>query len=375
MRTPTGSIYTPREGGVVMLKWRDEKGILHRESARTTDKVEARRLLKVKLGKLADGQPNTPGRLTWEQAIELLADNATAKRIKSWSHVATRLRLHLTPHFGHLLMNDITGEMITKFAVGRLRAGAKPAEINRELAVIKRMFRVAVENGRLHHRPLFTMLPEDDNVRQGFFEDDEFAAFLDALPAWMHGPCTLAFFTGWRFHDEVLSLQWKQVDRRTQQLRLFRSKSGSRVISYRMMPALAAVIETAWQEHEALKAEGKIIPHVFHDHGEPLCQLNGREGMRWTSPVRRAWNAARKATGLLEKMPHDFRRTAARNLILAGVSESRAMKITGHKTASVFKRYDIVNTQDVDESFAKLAAANAPAVQKTGTVSPFRTGR
>jgi len=66
---------------------------------------------------------------------------------------------------------------------------------------------------------------------------------------------------------------------------------------------------------------------------------------------------------LVRRIPHDLRRTAVRNLVRAGVSEKTAMPLTGHKTRSVFDRYDIVNEQDLSEAVAKLAARHANGKQ------------
>ena len=60
--------------------------------------------------------------------------------------------------------------------------------------------------------------------------------------------------------------------------------------------------------------------------------------------------------GLPERLFHDLRRTAVRNLERAGVPRSIAMKITGHKTESVYRRYAIVNERDVAEGLEKLGA-------------------
>ena len=70
--------------------------------------------------------------------------------------------------------------------------------------------------------------------------------------------------------------------------------------------------------------------------------------------LREEWTTAVNATGMPDLLVHDFRRSAIRNLIAAGVPEKVAMSISGHKTRAVFDRYRIVDASDVVNAMSKL---------------------
>jgi|SRR5262245_57168858 len=80
---------------------------------------------------------------------------------------------------------------------------------------------------------------------------------------------------------------------------------------------------------------------------------------------RKAFDAACAAAGLRGILPHDLRRSAVRNFIRAGVKESVAMRLSGHRTRSVFDRYNIVSSDDLVEANEKLQAFLCEAIKES----------
>jgi len=245
----------------------------------------------------------------------------------------------------------------------RLRQGqkVKPATIRYELACLKRMFTLAVRAEKAIHRPHIPTI-EVRNTRQGFFEEPEFRTVVSYLPEDIQPVITFAYLTRWR-RGEILPLQWRQVDFGAGTIRLepgMTKNDEGRIFPFTMLPELADLLRSQWERTKAIQQEtGKIIPWVFHRDGKPIRDFC------------KVWKNACVASGLQGKIPHDFRRTAARNLERAGVPRSVAMKLTGHKTESVYRRYAIVSEADLAEGVAKLAALQQAKQGKSRKVVPL----
>jgi integrase len=169
------------------------------------------------------------------------------------------------------------------------------------------------------------------------------------------------YLTGWRIRSEVLPLQWRQVDFQAGTVRLepgtTKNKDGR---TFFLTPEMRTCLEAQRAATEALQRRtGCIIPWVFHRDRTPMKSF-------W-----KAWKTACKAAGAPGRIPHDFRRTAVRNLERAGVPRSVAMKMVGHKTEAIYRRYAIVSDADLQEAAKKLAAVSASG-DNLVTVTPAR---
>jgi integrase len=200
--------------------------------------------------------------------------------------------------------------------------------------------------------PYIPMLKEA-NVRQGFFERAAFETVRRSLPAHLQGLVTAAYITGWRTASELQPLQWRQVDLKAGTLRLepgtTKNTDGRMFI---LTPELREILEAQRAATDQVqRARKRIIPWVFHRRGKPIKDF------------RTAWRDACAQAGVSGRIPHDLRRTAVRNLERAGVPRSVAMKMVGHKTEAVYRRYAIVDEAMLREGAEKLARAEAGSRQ------------
>lgn len=327
-----------------------------RESARTEKKMVAKRLLDKREGEVADGK--TPGfyfdKVTYEMlSVDLQTDyEINGKKSTAW--LERRLKLHLDPFFSGTRVPQITTDKIKAYIKNRIDQGASNASINRELSALKRMLNL----GARQHPPKVDRVPhipmlKENNTRKGFFEHDQFVAVRDALPSYLKGFITFAYKTGWRF-SEITGLTWSQVDRKQGIVRLEAgtTKNDDARTVY-LDSELKDVIAAQWEKR---KTSEKLIPYVF----------TNRHGTSLIKDIRTAWDSAFEKAGIKKMLPHDLRRTAIRDMVRAGVPERVAMMISGHKTRSVFDRYNIVSDKDL-----KLAAQQRENYQAvlTGTDS------
>lgn len=347
-----GMIY--KRGNTYWLKYY-RNGKPYRESSKTNKESEAKRLLKKREGEISEGK--IPG-VYFDRIIfnDLAEDFLADYRINQKKSIirAERSVNYLKGEFEGMRVTNITTPKIQGYIERRLDEGAAHASINRELSALKRMLNLGARQTppKVDRVPFIPMLKEN-NVRKGFFEHGEFLALRDELPEYLKGFVTFAYKTGWRV-SEISTLKWNQVDINQGIVRLevgdTKNNEGRTVY---LDEELREVFNYQW---EARKKSGKLTPYVFPN----------KDNKREIRDFRGAWDRACKDAGIGNRLFHDFRRTSVRNMVRAAIPERVAMMISGHKTRSVFDRYNIVNDTDL-----KLAASKQETYLQAqmGTVS------
>lgn len=245
--------------------------------------------------------------------------------------------------FGGVASQAITTGRIREYQLLRRKNGASAATVNRETSALSRMFQLAIRLGRLDSRPIFPERLEENPPRQGFFEHQDYLRVRKFLPPSYRDILDFAYYSGWR-RREITELTWSEVDLGGGVIRLSPVRSKTKV--GRVLP-ISAPIKVVLERRARRRAKADVA--VFKRDGVSIRE--------W----RRAWPRACEKAGVPHRYFHDCRRTAARNLIRAGVPERVAMLLTGHKTRSVFDRYNIVNEQELLSAGERLASYVATA--------------
>lgn len=268
-------------------------GQRHEESSHSDKREVARDLLRRREGAIADGVPVTAkiNRFRFDAAAKDLVTEYKVNNRRSLDELERRIEKHLAPFFGGRRMASITTTDIRTFIADRQSAteitkkaytitrkdgatitvpeqrwstdGISNAEINRELTILKRMFTLAMQAGKLLHRPHIPML-EERNTRKGFFEPEMLFTVLKQLPEPLRPVIEFAYITGWRIPSEVLTLEWRQIDFDAGEVRLDPETTKNR--DGRVFPMtddLRALLKARQVEHQRLKLAGQLVPWVF----------------------------------------------------------------------------------------------------------------
>ena len=295
-------------------------------------------LMKGRLKSAEDGQTRAFRSLA-TQYLQL----ADIRRQSSYSWKQTAIENRFLPVFGAKVLGSITISHIEAYRENRrLDPGLqgtslKVSSLNRDLALLKHMFSYAVREGWLEKNPVSRLkLEKENNARDRVLEPEEFTRLQAHSAPHLQAINLMAYQTGMR-RGEILHLTWDRVDFKANVIRLqaldTKTNEGRLVP---LTPELTGLLKDLY------KVRYLIEDHVFLVKGQSV------------NSIQTAFNGACDRAKVDGFHFHDFRHTAVTNMRRAGIDHLTIMKITGHKTLEVFKRYNSFLEGDLREAASRF---------------------
>ena len=286
-----------------------------------------------------------------------------ANQGRAMEPIRFRVNSNLLPCFGTLPLEDIDAEAVDRYIQERKGEYVKrpckshdgqgkrcskcdkriaSATINRDLAVLRHMLRLAVRKWRwLRQEPYIELLPEGGPRERELTEAEE-AKLLPACPADFRPLVQTALLTGMRM-GELLALAWQQVDLINRTLDFPPTKRGRK----RLLP----IAEPLYYVLERLKA-GREASGGPKPADRVFLRTDGRPWNKWA--VENRFGRAVAAAKIAPIRFHDLRHTIASRLKRAGVHETEIQRLLGHKTLSMTDRYINVEVEQLRAALAVL---------------------
>lgn len=343
-----GGLFKHPKSRFFIAKWYDSEGRPHSQSTRTDIKQEAEKTLRTLMGDADKGVTTRPESFTYEQIREDLLASYRDKGHKSLQVLAdgtetiyplTALdRFFRYPDKGTTVAR-ITHRTVAAFIAARRAEGIGNAAINNSLSLLRCMLRLAKKNYNLPFIASIDLL-KPPPPRKGFVSLKDFNWLLQALPKHLRPLVTFLYYSGAR-KGEACAIRSDQIDLNAALVRL--------------------------EAEQAKTGEARVIP--LPDVLMEMLRKQPKDGLAFdSSNLRKSWEKACDSVGLGKITPvkgkkyyhysglmiHDLRRSGVRNLRKAGVPESVSMKISGHRSRSVFERYNIVDVEDVRQAMKRV---------------------
>lgn len=330
---------------------------LKRWKTGTTNKTAAKQqetLIKTDLMKgivKSDKAVKCPTFAEWGETYLSLGE---VKALSTYQDRVESVRLQLIPFFGKKSLVDITPADVEAFRAQRkLRNGKAPtaATVNADHAFLKHILSVAERHGLIATNAAKKVpLPSPNNERDRVLTQDEWNRLYAAAVPHLRPILLVAYHLGLRL-GEILRLTWDKVDlaRGFLKLRQEDTKSGEP----RLVP-LTPEVRSALAD--LARVRRLDTNRVFLYQGRPIGE------------VKKAFHNAQQAAGIENLRFHDLRHCAATNLRRAGVDTMTAMRIIGHKSEKMHRRYNSVEESDLARAAAKLHTyiSNTPITPARG---------
>jgi integrase len=350
------------------------------ESTRSTEEADADKLLIRRYAEIQAGtyQSQFSAQIKVADILDMLLDDYRANEQNvAWAESV--INNHVRPHFGTIPLskfNRRSASLIRAYMVDRQKKGAASASINRERALLRRSFSVALAMKEIDRIPAFPPRFKENNVRQGFFEEEIYRQMREALSPSKRPILDCGYYSLCR-KREIESLQWTQVDLIASEVRLEPGTTKADRLGNgdgpqgRTIPLRKNLYQMLLAQREIRDQKFPSCPWVFFNYDTGQRERIGREA--WVRAcIQLGWATKKQTTEeenrsyQLSKDPihlyrptvlfHDLRRTGVRNVTRAGVPEKIVMLWSGHRTRAVFDRYNITNDADLTWAAGKADA-------------------
>lgn len=313
-------------------------GTFIRQSSRSRNRSDAVRLLKKLQSQCLAGVAPVPGQVRIDKLLDDLLGDYSSKGRSSLKVVRGHMTA-LRPIFGALRPDKVSRAILNRAVDSWQKDGRMPATINKYLGTLRRALTLGRESGFVSCVPIFPHLLED-NARQRFVEPIEFARLLATTPddglrdlfEWLYASSMRS--------GEATQLTWAMLDRSGEEWELRIPSHATKNRKARIVPVVG-LLRPIVERRQAAR-QPPSCPYIF--------SRRGRKIRTFSKAFATACGKAGLVAGRKGITPHDFRRSAARNMRRAGISESVIMKIGGWKTNSMFQRYNIVDSRDMQEA-------------------------
>ncbi len=261
---------------------------------------------------------------TFKQLMEKFMQEHAPKVSDSMQRSYATSSKHLLGFFGETNLLSISPKKISRYKVLRKESGVRPATINRELAMLSKVFNLAVREWEwLTDNPVSRVPKEkEDNERDRWLTVDEEVSLLENSPDWLRDIILFNLHTGLR-QDELLSLTWNRVDVFRKTILIKETKNGKP----KTIPLNKTAIGILESRAKVVSIRSKI---VFHSKsGTKIDKHN----------LRRAFVIAMEMAGIEDFTFHGLRHTFATRLAQSGVDLYKISKLLGHKDIKTTQRY------------------------------------
>ncbi len=291
-----------------------------------------------------------------EFAVQYLENYVKVNNL-AWKRVESCLK-NLCEFMGDCYLQDIYPLVIEKYKLKRLNEGIKPTTVNRELSVLKRAFNIAIDWKIAYENPVrnvrFLRQPEP---KERILTEDEEERLLEASSEHLKPIIIAALQTGMR-KAEVANLRWDQVDMRSKEIEVVRTKSGKK----RIIP----ISEDLFEELKSIRERNGNTEFVF----QYADQKTGEK--RHLKYFRRSFETACRRAKITGFTFHDLRHTFASRLVRSGVDLITVKDLLGHYSVKTTERYTHSNQEQKRKAVELLSSeSSGKKAEKVVDLSPI----